>query len=437
MLTQGVDFFLLLSIALIAASAFQRTNRRLNFLWITNGVFLAVMLPKIVLVSIDRNFLITPFHISDPAIDAGVLTISIYIIVINLIYLVLRSPPKTIAPLPAIRLQTTVPIVFLILPVFVAGVGVFLATADITPETVFSKPDMVEDGSVTTAYIAHKFAQVINCAFYIFLLRLLTAERLSVAERLAFVGIFLLCVAVYALAGLRSGIFLLMIQLILVLQVRNRMRLRLIFYLGVLFMVMNFFILNARIGEYQTVDIARYVLLLLRRYFFDVEKISAILEYTSATHSYMYGPWNVFLDHADPIAVDGNIHQFIAQHIFGTGGGVPPSYLGEVIFYCGGVYVIPATILMTVLLRFAEIRLEKNRSPVVQLCYIVILSTAYFFLSNSDVYGMFVRMAFELCLFALAVVVSAPQPIRTPDPPASQHPPVEPHGRPAGPHMAR
>lgn len=278
------------------------------------------------------------------------------------------------------------------LPLSIAYITFFASTKGISPETIFSKPDFVVEGSYTSLYFLQKAGFFLKIPFYIVLIGMLTRkgdEKRSDNVVLFFSTLF--SFALFLLSGQRSGVLLTILELLIVYGALGKIRFRTVLLITIFFMSVNFVILAARFADVQEAGIAQIV---LRRYFFDIEKISGIFDYALVGGNFFQVSTHSVLGH--DYKIEGNIHFFIGEEIFNTRAGVPPSFLGEQIIYFGPFAIVPLTLLTASICKRIELKILLNRSPFFTLVYVIIFSHWMYFSLNSDFFSFLSRTTLDL-----------------------------------------
>ena len=112
--------------------------------------------------------------------------------------------------------------------------------------------------------------------------------------------------------------------------------------------LINIIILTGRIEDLGIKGFIESIF--LRRYFFDVEKVSLIFEYSKLTCGQEF---NLLYFCIDNFNIPGNIHRFIGEDIIGISNlGVPPNIVGEIILRLGplALFIIAPLLGVTIML---------------------------------------------------------------------------------------
>jgi hypothetical protein len=406
-----IIIFLMATFGSIGLNLFMRRELRINFLWLTNIVFLIVIVPKIVLLLLNGHRILTTSEsfLSLPSIVSGVLLVCTFVSLINLVYFVYAvlagGGNQMPAPARPLDIPIRLPLVVFIMPVFLLSFTLFVYVSDINLQDIFLKPELVEDDELNTAYFLQKLTQVIKCAAFLLMAKILVEGNVAKEDRFLFIFVAAATIMVFLISGQRSGIALFVILLALCFQRVGSLSPRILATLAGLFLLTNYVILSARfaVGNSTTMSFSD---VFLRRYFFDFEKIAGVLELSSKDHRYLHGPFQVLLDTSARPELNMSLHHFLGTNAFGTSAGVPPSVLGDMLFYFGGIGVIPLTIALTLAIIRLE-RLERSlRDARAQLAVLAILATFYLFLLNSDFFAAINRVTLELALLGAAFIMA-------------------------------
>jgi len=270
----------------------------------------------------------------------------------------------------------------------------YWTAADISFDNLFAKRELVQDGERTFAWALQKIAQVVKAGFYLLLLATLTTRDSRYLRPLLLLAA--LSAIVYMISSQRSGILILALETGLALQLAGVLRARYLLILAGGFALLNIAILSARAAE--TAQSLYWTDLIYRRYFFDLEKIAALIEYFVADPLYRFESFGILASGAADIDITYSSHFFLADQVFGIGGGVPPSILGEMIIYAGPVWIVPLTLCLTAGLIACERLAQDAHRPLMQLILVVILSKLYFLTLNSDTLSSINRIVLDLVL---------------------------------------
>jgi hypothetical protein len=282
------------------------------------------------------------------------------------------------------------PTILLFFPLSIVFLFYFSSLKGFSVHELFSKVDFTSDGQYTTLYFLQKLGFFIKIPFYMVLLKALSVRgSMNRSDKNILIISTILTSALFLFSGQRSGIFITILELSIVLSVVGTINFRVMALLMLGFLVANVGILSVRFAGLEEVSIIE---LFLRRYFFDIEKIAGIYSYIK------YSP---------PIPAGENLHFFIGGEIFNTHAGVPPSFLGEVIIYFGVWFVIPATFLAALLAKRVEILIRDNRSPLITMVAVIVLSHWIYFSLNSDVFSFLKRATFDVCLLLMGYFLFA------------------------------
>ena len=407
----GTYVFVIGALIAIGLNVFSRPTLRINFLWITNLIFILAIVPKIVLLLVEGHqvLLTSGSFLSLPSVTAAIYLVCAFVITINLTYLLttIMFPPSAAnlyRPQP-MQVAIRLPLFLVIGPLFLVSFAIFLATAEVSLETIFLKPELLDEGEITAAYIFQKLSQVIKCGVFLYLIKLLAMGQIEPRDRLLFMGVTVLTMLVFLASGQRSGIGLVLLQVLICFQVVGILNARSIAITGVVFAAVNAVVLAARLTGTRASQSSGFAETILRRYFFDVEKIAGILEFSSVGRAYLTQPSLVFSDFSSRPELNQDLHLFLGEYAFGINSGVPPTVLGDIVFNFGGAWVIPLTIVLTGIVIAVERWANRTNDPRGKLALIASLATAYFFLLNSDVIATINRMALESAFLVAAIAL--------------------------------
>lgn len=288
---------------------------------------------------------------------------------------------------------------FWLLPLSVMALGGFVWATLASGGTLLQKTGLSSDG-LPTAYVLQKTAQIAKVAVYVFFVRLVADPSPLSRQSQALLGAALmLTVLVFVLSGHRSGVFILLLQLLLIFQYRGAVSGRyLLIGLGV-FLTVNVAILFVRDTpentEFQLVN-------LLRRYFFEMEKITGLLMVAETYGQPLSSPWAVVGNVATDVDIQGSLHRFLGNDVLQSISAVPPTVLGEALLYWGGVFILPMAVLLGHAARLVETWSALARNPWCVVIGTMLTATGAFLLLNTDVMGFLKRAVFELGLIVAA-----------------------------------
>jgi hypothetical protein len=383
------------------------------FLSLANIVFLLAVLPKSVLYAEFGSavFLSQSAEFTTTEVSAALFAISAFVLGLNLAWLLPWRVPDALNRLARFeritgRFDLESPIragrvMFVVLPLFIIAFGGMLYAMAASGDALFRKPEMMEDGVRSSVYYWQKAAQVIKLGVYAYLFKL--AARNSgiwpLRARFGIVAALCLTMLVFLVTGQRSGIFLLLLQVLVIFHATGRIALRhLAVGLG-LFAAVNILVLALR----DTPENTHFALVnLTRRYFFEIEKISGIVRLATKHMADAGLPWvTIWGDGSNGVTI-GNLHRYLGHEVLGSISAVPPTVVGEMVLYFGLIFVLPLAIALGWIMRFTEHALTQARGPVLITALATIVATASFLLLNTDSWGFVKRLALELALVATA-----------------------------------
>lgn len=383
-----------------------------NFLTFTNLIFIALVLPKIVYYYFSGRdaFIISFYLIGDDAAIVGVYVTFLFVIAINVAYLLARPyriiPPSEVFQTLTNRQSSSIRLVsyFVLLPISLAMLLLYLVIVGVSLESIVAKRELESGATFGTTYIVQKLAQFSKVGFYLALLAMLCGNQTFKNWRVIFTVFFLLVMVVFLTSSQRSGAILVMIQISLVLMVLGNLKTRQIAIIGGAFVALNLVILSSRFVN--GLEELSYFDIFVRRYFFELEKIAAIVRYSVDFSVLHNSPIMALLSTSTNEPPDGNVHYFVAEKMFGLYNiGIPPSLLGEIILYFGPVFVFPVTFIITsCLIRIERFGYQTPNAKWKLFC-ITVLSCSYFLLLNSDVKSLFNRIILEGVFYFAALNV--------------------------------
>ena len=387
----------MLSIVLVAIRGHKKF---LSFFTISNFLFIALVLPKILMFTAVGNdvFLSATAASSPNAVIATSYVIFVFIISINLGYIVKR--PKWQTEIHALNsanwqgdyIKTTVTLI--VLPMSVLVFLIYFWSAQISFSQIVNKIDFSSFDNGLAVYLSHKLAQFSKVGIYLVLLGVIVGDGKLKGYRLNLLCLLLLLSLVFFTSSQRGGIFLTALLIILWLQYLNVLKLWHIITLGSIFFVLNLLILSSRFEN--GISGLGFFEIYTRRYFFDVEKLAAIFEFSASDLGYLFRPSVGLFQLSAADWPTYSIHHYVGYEVFGmTTNAIPPSILGEIILYFGALFVLPIGFLLSLLMVTLENRIERSKKPLEILILLILLSNAYFLLLNSDVLSLVKRLLLD------------------------------------------
>lgn len=400
-------FYVLIAL-LVTLQFFIIKRKRATFLSLSTVsiiIFSLLLLPKIILYDLIEADVFTTyvFRISTPSVQAAKAAIIAFLFSIQAVYLIgPRLAPKPARPEPPGNYIRVIQryrffIKSIFFPLSVVYLLFFISLKGFDMEGLFSKGVFHEEGQITFLYYVQKVGFFVKIPFYIALLKLIIVGRIeSRSDLWILVLATAFCFALFMFSGQRSGIFLTILELLTALLVAGKLRMKIILVMGGFFIFANAAILTVRFADAG--QLAFYELV-LRRYFFDFEKVAGIISLWIHHSAYETGLLPLFFSVSEPIHIDGNIHFIIGEMAFGFSGGIPPSILGEILIYLGGWAIIPATLICTLIYRKVEGLMLYTSSPAIAVIAIILCSHFTYFALNSDLLSFLKRSALDLIIF--------------------------------------
>lgn len=406
-----------LAVASIVVTLRDPRRWRIDLRTVVSGVWVTLVLPKIVLYHRhgDAAFLSAGAVTFPPtAVSAAVVCASAFVVAVNVGWMLGwgggandRSPPAT--PDLAVGAPPSPPgFEWMVVLAITAVTLVALQAMESTlagAHAAFTKVDFGPAPTDTAAYWLHKLTQVAKAGLVYGLLRFAAwgADRRSVAIVAWFAT---LTVALYLYTGQRIGIALTVLQVLLALQLIGRLRPRTVIAAAAAMLATSTLVVWAR----ETPESTSFVYLdqIVRRYFFEIEKLTAVLSASAGGYPFAEGSWRVLLDVSSPPVRSFNLDGFLGREVLGSLSAVPPSLPGEILFFVGGIALVPVTLLVAAAFGRLERKVYEPGAgwPVFEwrLAGVWALATGYLLLLNSDVAGFALRLLLEMAIFAVGVV---------------------------------
>lgn len=403
----SVITLVVLYICTFAAYALMHGRVGINFLWLSAAVFFVYILPKFAayLVTGDDVFLPGTAVLGQNSANAAVVCITAFMATIVACYFI----ADVAAPEGLRRVEMDRPVdpdraasigIWLFVPIFGVSFSAYWIAAEVSVDNLFAKRELILDGDRTVAWALQKIAQIVKGGLYLALLATLSVRDGRYNRHVLVLAA--LSVLVYLVSSQRSGILILALEIALVFQIAGIMRPRHYLVLAGGFAALNIAILSAR--ALDTANAMYWSDLIYRRYFFDLEKIAALIEYFVSDPLYRFDSFGILVSGSNGIRPDYGTHHFLGEQVFGIASGVPPSVLGEMIIYAGPISIVPLTAALTVSLIWCERRSRMTANPIVQLVLVVLLSKLYFLTLNSDAASSLNRIVLDLALLGVGIV---------------------------------
>ena len=141
---------------------------------------------------------------------------------------------------------------------------------------------------------------------------------------------------------------------------------------------------------------------IFRRYFFEIEKISALTKVLYDYSDAVNNPWSVLISGPAPAPTTAGLHFYVGHDLLKSHSAVPPTVLGEIIVWLGGVAVFPIAFIIGSLAHKVEKETFRARSPVLALTCLTVTAMGMFLLLNTDTWAFVKRTLFEFILIAFA-----------------------------------
>ncbi|WP_375260297.1 hypothetical protein [Palleronia sp.] len=373
----------------------------ISFFWLSAAVFLVYILPKFgaYLLTGDDVFLPGTAVLSQNTANAAVVCITAFMATILVCYftavIVLPEGPARVTMNRPLDPDQAASIgIWLFVPIFGLSFCAYWIAAQVSFDNLFAKRELILDGDRTVAWALQKIAQVVKAGLYLALLATLTVRDGRYNRHVLFLGA--LSVLVYVVSSQRSGILVLALEIALVFQIAGIMKPRHYLILAGSFVALNIAILSAR--ALDTAQAMYWSDMIYRRYFFDLEKIAALIEYFVSDPLYRFDSLGILVAGSNGIRPDYATHHFLGEQVFGVASGVPPSVLGEMIIYGGPISIVPVTAALTAIVIWFERCGRATGNPIMQLVLVVVLSKLYFLTLNSDFSSSINRIVLDLAL---------------------------------------
>ena len=402
----SVITLVLLYICAFGAYALMHGRVGISFFWLSAAVFFVYILPKLAayLLTGDDVFLPGSAVLGQNSANAATVCITAFMATILACYFVSSAvspegPARTKMDRPIDPDQAASIAIWLFVPIFGVSFLAYWVVAEVTFDNLFAKRELILDGERTAAWALQKIAQVVKGGLYLALLATLTVRDGRYNRHVFLLAV--LSVLVYLVSSQRSGILILALEIALVFQIAGIMKPRHYLALAGSFAALNIAILSAR--ALDTANAMSWSDLIYRRYFFDLEKIAALIEYFVSDPLYRFDSLGILVSGSNGIRPDYGMHHYLGEQVFGVASGVPPSVLGEMIIYAGPISIIPLTAALAAVLIWCERRSRATANPIVQMVLVVLLSKLYFLTLNSDAASSFNRIVLDLALLCTGV----------------------------------
>lgn len=253
-------------------------------------------------------------------------------------------------------------------------------------------------------YILQKTAQVSKVGVYAYCFMLVGRNQVwALQSRVLFSSLLVLTCAVFLISGHRSGIMLLLIQFVFLLQATNRLRLSHLVWGALVFLVVNVLVLLVR----DTPENTSFLLVnVFRRYFFEIEKMSAVAMMVQQSGGVLEPLSALCTQVSTGVSFEGSFHHYLGNVVLQSRSAVPPTLLGEIWAFWGSAFFLPVAVALGYTLRWLERRANTSEKPILVVILTTVASTAAFFLLNTDTMSFLKRSVFEMALIGFAALGS-------------------------------
>jgi hypothetical protein len=404
----------LLTIITIAYALWNlRSEPILSFLGFTIGIFFIFILPKSVLYHLYGNdvFLAQNVGFEVIHINAALIAICLFVIGITLSYSLPIKWIDNVAKVPwqhvfiikneekSLSISNNIFLHF-IFPVFlIALVGYIWAIYDVGGQ-VFHKTKLLTANGISHAYIMQKMVQIVKIGVYLYFLQIIASNTTQLPKRsIVLFGIAIISTTfIFLISGHRSGIILLFIQVVLFSQYMGWICTKHLFFGVMLLVALNIFILLFREATEST---EFYIVNLLRRYFFEIEKIAGLIRVTTDNQT-LTSPWDILDSFSLKPSFEGSSYYYLGHKVLNSKSAVGPTILGDVILYMGGIFILPMAIFLGYFIRMLEKISLLSSNPITIIMAITTVAVGEFILLNTDTWAFIKRIIFELGLLSLA-----------------------------------
>lgn len=381
-----------------------------SFLTLVNAIYLAAVLPKALLYHDHGTavFLTVTAPLSVPQVNAAVMVASLFVAGVNLGWLVsgplaMRLPFASGPTASDAGLRQTLQGVdgfsaVIGLPAAILTTGFLIYAIHGSGGQLMQKLASYPTDDTQLVYIAQKAAQGAKCVVYLYLAKLLVEGwPLRARSNLLFFISIALTLFAFVAVGQRSGIFLLLLQTAFLLQARKRLSLRTVLIGIGMFLILSIMIVMMR----DTTENTGFVFVnLMRRYFFEIEKLSGIAMVVEASGADIGSLWALIVQVSHVAVSPGNLHEYLGYEVLGSTSAVPPTVVGEAWLFLGAASILPLGFLLGAVARAAERLLHTAKNPVILILASTVLALASFFLLNTDTLSFLKRFLQELVLMS-------------------------------------
>ena len=143
---------------------------------------------------------------------------------------------------------------------------------------------------------------------------------------------------------------------------------------------------------------------LMRRYFFEIEKLSGIAMVVEASGSVIGSFWDLFFQVSHVAVPSGNLHEYLGHEVLRSKSAVPPTIVGEAWLYVGAASILPLGLLLGVGSGATERLLHAANNPILLVLSATFLALAVYFFLNTDTLSFFKRLLQELVLMSAGFI---------------------------------
>lgn len=389
-----------------------RSQSIFSFLGFTVGIFFIFVLPKTFLyhlygntVFLAQNVNFTPLHV-----NSALIVILLFILGIVISYTLpigwLTTFTKKIAS-SSLQIQKEIKVsdtisLYIIFPLFFISFVAYIWAIYKVDGHIFHKTTFTYNGEISPAYIMLKIVQVIKISFYLYFIQLISIkEKIPMNSKKILILAILFTIAIFLVAGHRSGIIILFLQIVLFSKYMGWIKNKHIIWAIIALVGLNIFILFFR----ESTENTQYQIInFLRRYFFEIEKISGLIMEDNLGQL-ITSPWMSLIDTSSQIHFTGSSHHYLGNHILQSKSAVGPTILGDIIIYLGSAFVFPLALLLGYIMRIIEKITFSSSNGLIVAIGITAISIGEFLLLNTDTWAFIKRFIFESGLIFMAYML--------------------------------
>lgn len=410
MLSTATGLMIVSTCGIAVAAQIRCRAPLISFLTLVNAIFLTAVLPKALLYH-DNGlavFLTASAPISEVHVNAAVIVACLFVAGVNFGWQ-LYSPLAAIMPVVAWpkwghgrardaleRLDAFA--AFVALPAALLATGVLAYEIHVSGGHLMQKLASYPTDDTQLVYLAQKAAQGAKCVFYLYLIKLAAdGWALSPRANLLFFLSIGLTIFAFVAVGQRSGVFLLLLQSAFLLQARKHLSLRAILIGLSAFLIISVMVVMIR----DTSENTGFVFVnLMRRYFFEIEKLAGIAMVVEASGAAIGSVWDLLIQVSHVDVPPGSLHEYVGHEVLGSKSAVPPTIVGESFLLLGAASVFPLGLLIGTCASAMERLLYNAKSPVLQVLAATILALAAYLFLNTGTLSFFNRLLLELVLIS-------------------------------------